>query len=153
MRALTLTQPWASLVACGAKRIETRDWSTGYRGPLAIHAAKGYPDHAKALCFEEPFRGALAAAGLDGPWALPKGAIVAVATLKHCIHIPQMGPTTGIPYDDPLEMAFGDYSDGRDMWFLEDVRALPEPIPCRGALGLWIVPPEIVARLPQLAVA
>ena len=36
---LTLWQPWATLVACGMKRIETRSWSTNYRGRLAIHAA------------------------------------------------------------------------------------------------------------------
>lgn len=40
MKALTLWQPWASLVALGVKTIETRSWSTSYRGPLAIHAAK-----------------------------------------------------------------------------------------------------------------
>ncbi len=39
MKALTVWQPWATLVAIGAKRIETRSWSTSYRGPLAIHAA------------------------------------------------------------------------------------------------------------------
>src|SRR3954451_22243677 len=48
--ALTLTQPWATLVAIGAKQIETRSWGTSYRGWLAIHAAKGYPDAAKAEC-------------------------------------------------------------------------------------------------------
>ena len=37
-RALTLHQPWASLIALGVKTIETRSWSTPYRGPLAIHA-------------------------------------------------------------------------------------------------------------------
>lgn len=41
MKGLSLTQPWATLVAIGAKRIETRIWATSYRGPLAIHAAKG----------------------------------------------------------------------------------------------------------------
>lgn len=39
MKALTLWQPWASLIALGVKSIETRAWSTSYRGPLAIHAA------------------------------------------------------------------------------------------------------------------
>ena len=39
MKVLTLHQPWASLVALGVKTIETRSWSTQYRGPLAIHAA------------------------------------------------------------------------------------------------------------------
>ena len=40
MKALTITQPWATLIAIGAKRFETRGWSTPYRGPLAIHAGK-----------------------------------------------------------------------------------------------------------------
>lgn len=40
MKALTLHQPWASLVALGGKSIETRSWSTAYRGRLLIHAAK-----------------------------------------------------------------------------------------------------------------
>jgi hypothetical protein len=38
MKALTLYQPWASLVALGHKTVETRKWATTYRGPLAIHA-------------------------------------------------------------------------------------------------------------------
>lgn len=42
MKALTLTQPYATLVAIGEKRLETRSWRTSYRGPLAIHAAKGW---------------------------------------------------------------------------------------------------------------
>lgn len=40
MRALTIRQPWATLIARGAKTIETRSWSTKYRGPLAIHAGQ-----------------------------------------------------------------------------------------------------------------
>jgi hypothetical protein len=40
---LTLWQPWASLVALGVKSIETRSWSTQYRGPLAIHASTKRP--------------------------------------------------------------------------------------------------------------
>ena len=43
MKAITLRQPWASLVALGVKAIETRSWSTRYRGPLAIHAAARQP--------------------------------------------------------------------------------------------------------------
>ena len=43
MKMLTLHQPWASLVALGIKTIETRSWRTGYRGPLAIQAAKEKP--------------------------------------------------------------------------------------------------------------
>ncbi len=43
MKALTIRQPWASLIAAGVKTIETRSWSTRYRGPLAIHAGKHKP--------------------------------------------------------------------------------------------------------------
>lgn len=43
-RALTLHQPWASLVALGVKRLETRSWSTSYRGRLLIHAAARIPN-------------------------------------------------------------------------------------------------------------
>ena len=40
MKAISLWNPWAALIRCGAKTIETRSWSTQYRGQLAIHAAK-----------------------------------------------------------------------------------------------------------------
>ena len=40
IKALTLWQPWASLIAWGEKQYETRSWSTEYRGLLAIHASK-----------------------------------------------------------------------------------------------------------------
>ena len=41
-RALTIRQPWASLIALGVKTIETRGWRTDYRGPLVIHAGLTY---------------------------------------------------------------------------------------------------------------
>jgi hypothetical protein len=40
------------------------------------------------------------------------------------------------PIPEP-ERSFGDYSPGRFMWLLTNIRALPEPIPAKGALGLW----------------
>jgi hypothetical protein len=45
MKFLTIRQPWASLIAVGAKTIETRPFSTTYRGPLAIHAGKANPPY------------------------------------------------------------------------------------------------------------
>jgi hypothetical protein len=44
MKAITTLQPWASLIACGAKKIEIRSWATRYREKIAIHAGKGF-DH------------------------------------------------------------------------------------------------------------
>lgn len=45
MKMLTLLQPWASLVALQVKQIETRPWSTPFRGPVAIHAGKRRLNH------------------------------------------------------------------------------------------------------------
>jgi hypothetical protein len=141
MKALTLTQPWATLVAIGAKKIETRSWSTSYRGPLAIHAAKGLgPIGGQKglidLCLQEPFLSVLKAAGvIEGGIRkdrLPLGAIVAVCELTEIYRV----PTPHLALTDQ-ERAFGDYSFGRYAWLLTNVRALPEPIPVKGALGLW----------------
>jgi hypothetical protein len=151
MKVLTLTQPWATLVAIGAKHIETRRWSTSYRGPLAIHAAKGLgPVGGKqgllSLCRSDPFRSVLLAAGILGTPALPLGAIVAVCELRGCRIIGQeLNGDATIAADDmfswtPIlgnERAFGNYAPGRYAWLLASVRALPEPIPAKGALGLW----------------
>lgn len=38
MRALSVRQPWASLIAGGKKTVELRSWATKYRGPLLILA-------------------------------------------------------------------------------------------------------------------
>ena len=123
MKALTLTQPWATLVAIGAKQIETRSWRTFYRGPLAIHAAKSLPAW--------QFRDVLEAHGINGFMELSLGAVVATCTLTRIIRI--------YPYNipDTPEFDFGDYRVGRWMWYLSDVKALDTPIPARGSLGLW----------------
>lgn len=164
MRGLSLTQPWATLVAIGAKTIETRSWPTRYRGPIAIHAAKGFPTDDRYLCDRTPFRQALGRGGYERPmapslgttdpeypatrfWpsALPLGAIVAVADLVECVATEQLAAHQSVARAE--EMAFGDYSPGRWGFRLDNVRALPEPIPCRGALGLWDVPAEIARQI------
>src|SRR5688572_29785081 len=81
MKVLSLTQPWATLVAIGAKQIETRSWKTAHRGPLAIHAAKGFPKAAKEICRQQPFNQALLDAGFMWFDQLPVGCIVAVCHL------------------------------------------------------------------------
>lgn len=90
MKAITLTQPWASLVAAGAKTVETRSWTTNYRGPLAIHAAKGMRVDDAALCFQEPFAEALGRSP-DERWnprgELPRGAVIATAELVDVVPI------------------------------------------------------------------
>jgi pimeloyl-ACP methyl ester carboxylesterase len=161
MKALTLTQPWATLVAIGAKQIETRSWHTSYRGLVAIHAAKGFPKSARALCVDDPFRTALERGGVEfkgqpvrhwyhSPYPyrmvseLPLGAIVAVATLADVFRT----DVYCVPGERrQQEHAFGDFTPGRYAWLLDDVRRLTAPIQCKGALGLWTVPADIESQI------
>jgi hypothetical protein len=143
MKAITLTQPWATLVAIGAKKIETRSWSTAYRGPLAIHAAKGFPNTARDICFQEPF-----SKHIGNYKRLPLGSIVATCELvsvceinafqklscKWCVET-EWGLLEFELTEE--ERSFGDYTSGRYAWLLHNVKPLAEPIPAKGALGLW----------------
>jgi activating signal cointegrator 1 len=159
LKAISLTQPWASLVAIGAKNIETRSWSSNYRGWLAIHASKGFPLPCRHKCFEAPFFEPLHQAGLVrkvvedvlGAEKLPLGAIIAVANLHKIeqIRIREYDGATIIPsWVIPAEeIPFGDYTPGRYAWVLTNSRPLKEPIPCRGALSLWEVDPGIEERV------
>jgi hypothetical protein len=134
MRALTLTQPWATEIALGHKRIETRSWRTNYRGPVLIHAARGFPLAARRFAEAERGVGRL-------PERLPLSAIVARARIRDVM------PTGEARYiASALEVHLGDYSPGRFAWILEDVAPL-EPVFCRGALGLWTPAPEVIAAL------
>lgn len=143
LKVLTLSQPWASLVAIGAKRTETRSWATPYRGPLAIHAAKGFPRWVQDLCHDEPFCTVLADANLisaqTAALLLPLGAIIATCRLTACLPTTEARTRLSRGYP-PYEEDFGDFSPGRWAWLLEDVEALPTPIPAKGALGLWTFP-------------
>lgn len=155
MKVISLSPPYGTLVSLGLKKIETRGWSTSYRGPLAIHqtAAPGPKGTTEAAlwdrCLSEPFRSALASQGVMSPARLPRGKIVATCELLDCVPTwaswasvePYFTATHGneywqVPPPEP-ERAFGDYRPGRFAWLLADIRAVDHPIPARGALGLW----------------
>ena len=144
MKALTLTQPWATLVAIGAKRIETRSWKTSYTGPLAIHSAKGFPKWERQFTLEPVcYEAVRYYARCKGSY--PLGCILATCTLVGCVptevvdcHDQGNVFAVSLPKLSEREKAFGDYSPGRFAWILEDVKQLPEPIPVKGALGLWV---------------
>ena len=123
-KAISLWQPWASLMALGLKKNETRSWATQYRGPLYIHAAK--------KVIEWPSIDIQAA--FDGiafqPPDLPLGCLVCKVDLIDCkkifIH----------NRPDYPERAFGDYTPYRFMWITENLETF-EPIPYRGRQGLF----------------
>jgi hypothetical protein len=159
MKAITILQPWASLIACGAKKIETRGWATKYRGEIAIHAGKQWEMYRREITYREPFHSALwpnmtkdelALNGYGRTNLLPVGAVIAIADLVDCVRIDgcvngQMGPFEVPVYKAELEngktirgneFMFGDYSIGRYAWILENVKPI-EPVPARGQQGLW----------------
>jgi len=144
MKALSMTQPYATAVVRSyfangrpVKGVETRSWSTSLRGEIAIHAAKGFPGWARDFAKTEYLLGRL-------PEKLPLMAIVGT------VEIVRMDPTQNIEQTiSALERLYGDYSWGRFGWSFDNARELPEPIPCKGALGLWSVPLDVEARIRQ----
>jgi hypothetical protein len=135
-RAISLTQPWATLMAMGWKRIETRSWSTNFRGWIAIHAAMGFPPAARALCAREPFAETLFLCGHAGRDHLPRGQILAVVEVVGCRRASHVGVHA-------LELAFGDYSTGRWCFLTAGVRRLREPLIVKGAQRIWRLPAPI----------
>jgi activating signal cointegrator 1 len=140
MKALTLWQPWASLVALGAKRVETRCWDTNYRGKLAIHAAATIPPKfLGASRYQEKFEMEIAEAlnvrrdrVSSAINSLPRGVVVCVVNLMAVNTVEYVRHDLG-----PRELTFGNYEDGRYAWFLELVETFDPPIPAKGNRKLW----------------
>lgn len=171
IRALTILQPWASAIALGCKRIETRGWQTSHRGPLLIHAGQartylpyragntktldgqgGYPGW---MYNNFPGKQAMDAAGLPLDFDFPLGAIIGVCELTNCFKTEvfkhydeeryEMG--LGVYLVPAQELALGDFTPGGYGWVLGNVRLLAEPIPCRGKQGLWTPPADVLAQV------
>jgi hypothetical protein len=167
MKAISLWQPWATAIALGAKRVETRSWPTAYRGPLLIHAAKRRNigeliQISSTWYWHAALRPLNATMGAERKlWdVLPFGAIVAVCELVDC------RPTssfTGAEIDEVrhpdhedlgsidawTECYMGDFTPGRWGWVLSGIQPLTEPIPHPGRQGLFDVPDAVVARLTE----
>jgi len=159
MKAITILQPWASLIASGAKQIETRSWATKYRGQIAIHAAKSCKAYHMNFAFQEPFysalkdqTGCMLDQGAEGSgkrilYPLP-GSVIAIADLVDCLRVigkvslkigNEKRVAAFLENDMKItdnELAFGDYTIGRYAWLLKNIKAI-DPIPARGQQGLW----------------
>ena len=151
MKAISILQPWASLIAIGKKRIETRSWPTKYRGPLAIHDSKDRAPWHMNLAWQEPFFSALK------PFHRKEknekigiqynlGCVIATCNLVDIYEIGDGMIFKRIPsgmidfgsrvWPSAQEIAFGDFTPGRFAWMLENVQQI-EPVPAKGRLGLW----------------
>lgn len=142
MKAITILEPWASLIACGEKKIETRSWATKYRGKIAIHAAAKHT----RLQFKEPYYSVLSEYyRLHVPYEddeILYGKIIAIADLVDCAQFTH----TMIPRRNTIllngqevtekEIAFGEYTPGRWGWILEKVQRI-KPVPAKGQQRIW----------------
>lgn len=133
IKCVSLWQPWASFIAEGLKHVETRSWPApasiiGAR--IGIHAAKTRDGIPRAFGSVALSYWQAQIERNSGP--LPFGAIVATAVVEACVPVERLKA-------DP----FGDYTPGRYGWILTDVQKLAEPIPCRGAQGIFTATIEI----------
>jgi hypothetical protein len=127
MKALSIRQPYAWLIVQGIKDVENRTWRTDYRGPVLIHAGKTYPkrDH---LDDWESWQHFCYPADRDSM----VGGIVGIATITGCVR-----ESSSKWWIGPVGFT------------LADARPLPALIPCKGELGFFDVPADVLAQLPE----
>ncbi len=141
MKAISLLQPWASLVVMGIKTIETRSWGTAWRGPILIHASQG---KVGSLFAAEP----IFKKYIPDFKKLPFGAIIGRAKISDVIRMENMQfPDELINRLSMEERAFGDYSEGRFAWLLEEPVQFDKPIPARGTLSIWEYPDDHLTEI------
>lgn len=126
MRLITLRQPWAALIIWGGKDVENRGTNIlgAYRGPIGIHAGKTIDAEAMAVFRDLDGIPALVKAGMD-----LRGAVLGTTVV------------TGVHPWVPIGACCTSFWAQPEAWHLQldlnEVRPLPEPIPAKGALGLW----------------
>lgn len=134
VRGLTVRQPWAWAIAHGGKDIENRSWPPlplPDEHVLLIHAGKGFDDE---CCQSVAAKSGRSVAEVTDGARAALGAIVAVAEI--------VGVCKG------CSPACSSWSvTGEWHWMLGNVRPLAEPVPARGALGLWRPDPEVLAAV------
>lgn len=139
MKAVTLYEPWAALVAAGWKEVETREWYTSYRGALAIHSSVHPAD--KTEISRATFL--LGSKGFTLP-EFQMGRVVAVCRLAACVPTALVGvasqklkPMFSPRHGWEVELQVGNYDHGRWAWILRDVERLENPVFVRGQRKLW----------------
>lgn len=129
MKVLSLTQPWASMLAMGVKKIETRTWTISYRGDLLIHASKSKAGRSFiALPSVSQY--------ITSFNSLPLGVIIGQARLVDIV--PAISEPLSADEDPVLEEnAFGDRQKVKYHWLFEEAVLFDSYIPATGRLGLW----------------
>lgn len=123
MKALSLWQPWASLIADGRKKIETRHWM-----PPESLLGQEFMIHAAMRTDVQACRGF----GYN-PLTIPRGCAVAVVRL---LAYEKFGNAAREKFGHP-EVDFGNFEAGCFGWFLDLISKFSPPIPSKGHQGLW----------------
>lgn len=139
MRVLSIQQPWVYAMLNLGKRIENRSWGTDYRGPIALHATK--PVNRYELYFDlgTCYRccdGKLYNGSSEDPGYVP---FINELSLKLVPKISKYQPSILAVADlvDVVTVSDSKWFFGGFGLVLDNVRELPNPIPCKGKLGLW----------------
>ena len=127
MKVLTIREPWASLIGCKIKTIETRSWATSYRGELFIHAGI----HKLSEKDERAYRLSQYIPGCT----LHYGEIFIKCKLVDCVKIDEEY-SAKLKEENPLNHECGNYTPGRYAWILTDIEYIT-PIPAKGQLSIW----------------
>ena len=123
MKAITIKEPYASLISNGVKKIETRSWKTNYRGYLYIHAGKTtqkVSDDVLSL--------------LKGN-KTNNGKILCRCKLKDCVYMTEEF-IDNLKNTNPIEYKCGKYEVGRYAWILDDIEQV-DMVDVKGNLNLW----------------
>ena len=132
MKALTIWQPYASLIAKGQKAYETRGFRTRYRGPLLIHSGQRPMRWVLKHSDEDALDVAIEFFGMEDLMNLPVGCAICVVDLVDCI---EMTPDF-IKKQSLAELSTGDWKPGRFAWKLENPREI-DAVELVGKQGLW----------------
>lgn len=134
MKIMTVSQPYAQLLAAGKKHDETRSWPTDYRGEILIYATMKEPKISR-VAMKSALRSLRCRKLYNRFVNFPTKAIIGTAVLTDCKLIDQA-------YHDftewlcPEEYLYGDFTIGGYAWRLEKPRLFKNPIPASGRLGL-----------------
>jgi len=139
VKALSIKQPWAWAITDLDKRIENRSMSTRHRGEVFLHASAQGDSRGMGALWDLLTDAEKQAAPEHAPSA---GAIVGVASIVGCLAPP---PGTEGRTCEPGQQRWAERAS--HWWLLHNVIKLPAPVPCRGMLGLWTVPPDVEAAV------
>jgi hypothetical protein len=150
VKALTVQQPWAWAIFHG-KAVENRTQLWTYRGPLAIHAGIRWSDRGgDSPLVQEAFQTAYYESPSTAAHDVTAAAWVARGDIIGTVELVDCHPDAGCcrPWGESAYVEHGGRERRRITHLvLEEPRLLAEPIPCKGALGLWTPPADVVERL------